>query len=141
MSQERRRILDMLAAGRIGAEEAERLLSALERAPGAPAAAEKGAARYIRVLIARQPEHAGEEETKVNIRVPLQLLRAGVKLKSLLPEEAREQMSAALREKGIDLDLNRMKAENLEEMLQNLNDLSVDIDKTNRKAKIRIFSE
>ncbi len=141
MSQERRRILDMLAAGRIGAEEAERLLAALESAPAAATVADKGASKYLRVQIAREPERAGEEETKVDIRVPLQLLRAGVKLKSLLPEDAREQMSEALREKGIDFDLNRMKAENLEEMLQNLDDLSIDIDKKNRRAKIKIFCE
>lgn len=143
MSENRKRILEMLANGRINADEAERLLSALENGPTVdvtPAPA-FGSSKYLRILVEREPERAGDEQTKVNIRVPLQLLRAGVKLKSLLPEDARDQMNEALREKGVDFDVNRFNAENLDEMLANLNDLSIDIDKKSRKAKVRIFCE
>jgi hypothetical protein len=133
----------MLANGRITADEAERLLAALDGEPANEAAPARsfGAAKYLRVLIEREPEHAGEEQTRVNIRVPIQLLKAGVKLKGLLPEDARDQMNHALREKGVDFDVNQFKAENLDEMLANLNDLSIDVDKKSRKAKIRIFCE
>jgi hypothetical protein len=143
MSENRKRILDMLANGRITAGEAERLLSALENGPiidMAPAKA-AGSLKYLRILVEREPERAGDEQTKMNIRVPLQLLRAGVKLKSLLPDDARDQMNDAMREKGFDFDVNRFKPENLDEMLANLNDLSIDIDKKSRKAKVRIFCE
>jgi len=64
-----------------------------------------------------------------------------VKLKGLLPEDARTQMNEALREKGVDFDVNQFKPENLDEMLANLNDFSIDIDKKSRKAKVRIFCE
>jgi len=50
-------------------------------------------------------------------------------------------LNEALREKGVDFDINQFKAENLEEMLAHLNDLSIDIDKKSRKAKIKIFCE
>lgn len=143
MSENRKRILDMLASGRITAAEAERLLTALENGPivDVTPARSFGSSKYLRVLIEREPERAGDEQTKVNIRVPLQLLRAGVKLKGLIPDDARDQMNEALREKGIDFDVNQFKAENLDEMLANLNDLSIDIDKKSRKAKVRIFCE
>lgn len=143
MSENRKRILEMLANGRINADEAERLLSALENGPTVDVtpAPTFGSSKYLRILVEREPERAGDEQTKVNIRVPLQLLRAGVKLKSLLPEDARDQMNEALREKGVDFDVNRFNAENLDEMLANLNDLSIDIDKKSRKAKVRIFCE
>jgi len=143
MSENRKRILDMLASGRINAGEAERLLNALENGPivDVTPARNFGSSKYLRILVEREPQRAGDEETRVNIRVPLQLLRAGVKLKGLIPDEARDQMNEALREKGIDFDVNQFKAENLDEMLANLNDLSIDIDKKSRKAKVRIFCE
>ena len=143
MNENRRRILEMLASGRINADEAERLLSALESRPAIDATPSRtfGTSKYLRILVEREPERAGDEQTKVNIRVPLQLLRAGVKLKSLLPDDAREQMNEALRAKGVDFDINQFKAENLDELLANLNDLSIDIDKKSRKAKVRIFCE
>ena len=143
MSENRKRILEMLANGRISAYEAERLLNALENGPivDVTPARTFGTSKYLRILVEREPERDGDEQTKVNIRVPLQLLRAGVKLKGLLPEDARDQMNEALREKGVDFDVNQFKAENLDEMLANLNDLSIDIDKKSRKAKVRIFCE
>jgi hypothetical protein len=143
MSENRRRILEMLANGRINAAEAERLLTALENGPivDVTPARSIGASKYLRVLIEREPEREGDEQTRVNIRVPIQLLKAGVKLKGLLPEDARVQMNEALREKGVDFDVNQFKIENLDEMLANLNDLSIDVDKKSRKAKIRVFCE
>jgi hypothetical protein len=52
MSETRRQVLEMLAAGRITAEEAERLIAALER--DAPAAVETRPAvkrKYLRVMV------------------------------------------------------------------------------------------
>ena len=143
MSENRKRILEMLANGRINPDEAERLLTALENGPivDVTPARTFGSSKYLRILIEREPDRDHDEQTRVNIRVPLQLLRAGVKLKSLLPDDTRDQMNEALREKGVDFDINQFKAENLEEMLANLNDLSIDIDKKSRKAKVRIFCE
>ena len=143
MSENRKQILEMLAAGRINADEAERLIAALDRAPSSTEAKPSPGAlpKYLRILIERDDERDGEARTKVNIRVPLQLIRAGVKLKSLLPEDAREHMNEALREKGIDFDINQLKPENLDELLRNLQDFSIDVDKKNRKATIKMFCE
>jgi hypothetical protein len=47
MNDNRRQILDMLGQGKITAEEAERLIAALEREPGT--AADK--LKYLRVLV------------------------------------------------------------------------------------------
>jgi hypothetical protein len=48
-------------------------------------------------------------------------------------------VNAALHEKGIELDLNQIKPENLEEVLYQLKDLTVDIDDKNNK--VRVFCE
>ena len=145
MSENRRQILEMLGQGKITADEAERLIAALEKEPASssaePARGEvlKPRAKYRRVLVEAQDQHHGSGQTKVNIRVPMQLLRAGVRLGALLPREARERANAAMRENGIDLDLNQIKPENLEELIEQLNDLEVNVDED--RAKVRVFCE
>src|SRR5579864_2227307 len=108
MSENRRQILQMLADGKVTADEAERLIAALEKesasAQAEPARSEvlRPRAKYLRVVVEAQDQHHGGGQTKVNIRVPMQLLRAGVKLGALLPREARERANAAMRENGIE---------------------------------------
>jgi hypothetical protein len=143
MNEDRRHVLGMLAEGKITADEAERLIAALgEPRAAAPLAGETTGARvnrpkYMRVVVdANDP---GEGPTKVNIRVPMQLLRAGVKLGSLIPAHARDKVNAAMAKEGIPFDLNQLKPENLEELVEQLNDLTVDVD--NERAKVRIFCE
>src|ERR1051326_304717 len=131
MNENRRQVLQMLADGKITAEEAERLLAALEREQSVPASASPGDGvrhKYLRVLIEAQDKFRDNSPTKVNIRVPMQLLRAGVRLSSLIPPEARERANAAMREKGVNFDLGQLKPENLDELVEQLNDLQVDMD-------------
>ena len=143
MSENRKQIQAMLAEGRINADEAERLFAALDgAAPPAAKMLASQAPKYLRVLMEADDKHGGEVRSKINIRVPLQLLRAGVKLASLLPPEAREQMNAALHDKGVGLDINQIKPENLDALIENLKDVSIDISgKKNRHATIRVFCE
>jgi hypothetical protein len=133
MNENRRQILDMLANGKITAEEAERLLAALERSPSQGSEAVK----YLRVLVDANDAHEGP--TKVNVRVPMQLLRAGVRLTGIIPPKAREQVNDALRKEGIPFDINNVTPQNLEEMVEHLRDLTVDVD--NEYAKVRVFCE
>lgn len=142
MDQDRRSILEMLAQGKITAEEAERLLSALDRtASPAPrpavAGGHNGAPKYLRVSV--DTDDAADGPTKVNIRVPMALLRAGVRLTSLIPPQARDQVNAELAKNGVPFDIGQLKPENLEELVDQLNDLTVDVDQ--EKTKVRIFCE
>ncbi|MEI9888850.1 MAG: hypothetical protein WDN08_20580 [Rhizomicrobium sp.] len=141
MSENRRQILDMLASGKITADEAERLLSAVEREPagtGAGSEARRGdKLKYLRVLVDGHDEHDGP--VKVNVRVPMLLLRAGVKLTSIIPPRARTEVNDALRKEGIDVDIGKLTPENLEDVIEQLRDLQVDVDSD--KAKVRVFCE
>jgi hypothetical protein len=143
MSEHRRKILDMLAEGRISADEAERLLAALDKHPPAvtTAASARPNLKYLRVVVDTDEGLVGNTATKVNIRVPLQLLRAGVRLAGLIPTEARTHVNEALRERGIAFDISQLKPENLEELIAQLNDLSVDIDHAKGQARVKIFCE
>jgi hypothetical protein len=143
MNENRKRILEMLAAGQINAEEAERLIAALEKPPASPGesaeSAPKGSPKYLRVVVESEEGHHTGGPAKVNVRVPMQLLRAGVKLASIIPPQACCKVNEALREKGIELDLSQIKPENLEELVYQLKDLTVDME--DKKNKVRVFCE
>ena len=155
MNENRRQILEMLAAGKITAEEAERLLTALEPDAGVPVGEYKGSvggasganvktrAKYLRVLVEADESMTGMKgQTTVNVRVPMQLLRAGVRLASLIPAQAHEHLDDALNRHGIPLTLSQIKPENLEELVDHLEDLTVDVDgKEGNGTKVRVFCE
>jgi len=149
MNEHRRQILQMLSEGKISADEAERLISAMEEPPATKSAepdstsAGKTRPKYLRVQVDSEDDGGHEGPTKVNVRVPMQLLRAGVKLAGLIPTPALNRANQAIHEKGIALDLTQIKAENLEELVEHLNDLAVDVDQKDagNKVKVRVFCE
>ena len=72
----------------------------------------------------------------------MQLLRAGVRLASLIPQQAHNQFDEALSRHGVPLTLSQIKPENLEELIDHLEDLTVDVDSRDTGAtKVRVFCE
>jgi len=142
MSDNQKRILNLLAEKKISVDEAQRLLSLTEpgKDTGAGTSGESakpgGKAKYFHVLV--QPE-AGSEEKNVNVRIPIALIRAGMKLTSLIPAHASDEVNEALREKGIDFDVRNLKPEDFEELVAALTDLEVDIK--GGKEKVHIYVE
>jgi hypothetical protein len=147
MGEHRRQILQMLSEGKITADEAERLIAAMgnEAANSGSTNGSESSAKvrpkYLRVQVDADEDHHGEGPTKVNIRVPMQLLRAGVKLASLIPAPALHRANDAMRAQGFPVDLTQIKPENLEELVDQLNDLTVDVDQDRGKVKVRVFCE
>jgi hypothetical protein len=161
MNENRRQILEMLAAGKINADEAERLLTAIESGPSGTvgefaggagagnganalrAAAGKTRAKYLRVLVTADESMSGMKGgTTVNVRVPMQLLRAGVRLASLIPAQAHNQLDEAFIKHGVPLTLSQIKPENLEELIDHLDDLTVDVEgNQGNTVKVRVFCE
>jgi SHOCT-like domain len=108
MTAESRKVLEMVAAGKITPEEADRLLDRLtsasppERAPEEEAAAADGAnqgegrrqpLRFLCVVV----DSPGRES--IDLRLPLGLVRTGLKLSALMPLKVSQRLS----ERGIDL--------------------------------------
>lgn len=88
---------------------AERTLTAPPPTPAPP--------KYLRITVdTDEPDDDGT--TKVNIRVPMALLRAGVRLSSIIPPAARTQLNAQLAKSGVAFDLNQLKPENLEDLIE-----------------------
>jgi hypothetical protein len=141
MNEQRRQILDMLAEGKINVDEAERLIAALERDSDAdPSTSEESRPvsrpKYLRVVV---DDHSGTEPAKVNVRVPLQLLRAGVKLASLIPPQALDQANEGLARKGVPIDLSQIKPEHVDDLIEHLGDFTVDVEE--KDAKVHVFCE
>ena len=136
MSVETRKVLEMMAAGKITSEDAERLLDKLHAVAELPAnnapenhdsTGPSAARKYLRVVVTG----AGKD---VNMRVPLSFVRAGVGLIGVLPVDVAQKLG----EKGIDLDsLSRLADDKLPGVL---NALDIEIDKGSGKH-VRIFCE
>ncbi|MER5746732.1 hypothetical protein ABT097_26085 [Streptomyces sp. NPDC002225] len=143
MDEQRRQVLRMLADGKITADEAERLIDALERdlprERQETASRQGNRRRYLRVMVVDTADTAGEGPSRVDIRVPLQLLRAGVRLTSLLPPRAVARANEELRRSGVPIDLAELKPKDLEELVDQLDEVSVDVE--DPEAKVRIFCE
>lgn len=139
MNEQRRQILEMLAEGKITADEAERLIDALQPEPAPTAVtASRSSPRYLRVVV--HAEEAGTDgPSRINVRVPLQLLRAGVRLTSLIPPQALVKVNTELDKAGVPIDLTQLKPQQLEELIDHLHDLTVDVDDPN--AKVQVFCE
>ena len=139
MNTERRKVLDMVAEGQVSAEDAERLLQKLDGSGGDASLPKDGGGaggangpqassaplKYLRVLV------DSADGDKVNIRVPLGLLRTGVSLATLLPSAAGEKLS----ENGIDLSHLAGDA-----LVEELRELTVDVDSA-KGDTVRVFCE
>lgn len=149
MNTERMKILEMLKEGRISAEQADQLLEKLARLDGdevdhddvvveadvggTVASLVKNAKAKVRriastitvgsrggkALVIKVCTHDGDN---VNVRLPLALVRAGVKLHALMPESA----SDALKEKGVNLD--ELSQLNTDELMEALSELNINIE-------------
>jgi len=141
MNEQRRQILEMLAEGKIDADEAERLITALERdhdGTASPLAEprRKPRPKYLRVVV---DDLSSSEPSRVNVRVPMQLLRAGVRLASLIPPKALNQANDELRRAGVPIDLTQLKPEHIEDLIDQLDDLTVEVEEPD--AKVHVFCE
>ena len=136
MNEERKKVLEMLAGGKITADEAERLLDALgdkttEASPQTALA--ETLDNLPQYLFVKVDEVDGD---KVNIRVPLKLIKAGIKLKALLPQDAQDKINVKLNEKGINLD--DFAAENFKDILDALTEFEINVD-DKKGDKVRIY--
>ncbi|HKK20092.1 MAG TPA: hypothetical protein VJ983_01360 [candidate division Zixibacteria bacterium] len=135
MNDSRRQILQMLADGKISADEAERLLAALEESGPKTETVTNGKARYLCVQVKADPD-SEHRHKNVDIKIPLVLLKAGIKIGSLMPEGAKGKLSEHLSSHGVDLDLGKLDAEKIDQLIEALRENSIDIDSDQEKVRI-----
>jgi hypothetical protein len=147
MTENQKKILEMLSQNKISTDDAYRLLNVIEseevgqRSSVKAGTDSKARPKYLRVTVLPDPdkEHSGNVD-RVNVRVPMSLIRAGIKLTSLIPHEAMDKVNDALKDKGIDFDVRSVKAEDIEELIGALSELEVDV-LSSKGEKVKVFVE
>jgi hypothetical protein len=134
MSEETRRVLEMLSQGKVSVLEAEQLLQAV-KAPGQPGEDKKVEPRYFRILV-NKPAHEGRKAEAVNIRVPITVVRGGLRLGALFPGMLGKKKIQL--DNGTELDLSKVTYTDLEAMIKDIGELTVDVD---GDAQVRIRCE
>jgi hypothetical protein len=164
MSESQKKILEMLAEGKISIDDAHRLLSAVSAEEGRKnGEGRKNAGqndigglankvlssrKYLRVTVMPPEGDSGGKGNlfqdgnvgRVNVRVPMSLIRAGIKLTSLIPPDAINKANNALKEKGINFDVRNIKPDDIEELIDALGDMQIDIE-GGKGEKVKVFVE
>ena len=137
MNKERARILKMVSKGKITVEEADSLLEALQddssTGPGSKESMESKNLPnfiYVKVLCAN--------EDNVDVKVPLSLIRAGMRLTSLIPPKAMDQVNSSLEQHGMSFDMNNLTKEDIELLIEGLREMEVTVDSKNGD-KVRVY--
>jgi hypothetical protein len=147
MSENQKKILEMLSKNKISIDDAYRLLNVIESeevGPDSTVKAEPGGRtkpKYLRVTVLPNPEHVNADNVdRVNVRVPMSLIRAGIKLTSLIPSEAMNKVNDALKDKGINFDVRSVKSEDIEELIEALGDMEIDVE-SGKGERVKVFVE
>ncbi len=142
MTDDARRVLELLSSGKVTVDEADELLKAIGAAPAGatdrlPSSAEKPLARFLRMSVVKATGD-GSAGRQVNIRVPLSLVRGGMRLGAMIPGYG-EAITERLRQLGVDLDPSRLGTAELGAVLRELGELTIDVD--GGRAQVRITCE
>jgi hypothetical protein len=71
--------------------------------------------------------------------VPLSLVRAGLKLTSLIPPQAVDQINKSMSEHGMSMDLQNLKPEDLEDLIEALREMEINVDSVNGD-NVRVYA-
>jgi hypothetical protein len=164
MNEERRKVLELLAAGKISPADAERILEKLSARETSPPrghddtfhgavddvhAAIEDVGKVAVGLGARvwgwqwprrgKPNYLriqvqDHEGDDVNVRLPMELIRTGLRVSAIMPDRVNEK----LREQGVDL--HSLGELDEEELIAQLRDLNVDVS-TAEGERVRVYCE
>jgi hypothetical protein len=135
-NESQKKILEMLAEDKISVEEATALLSKLGRSEDLEdevtevdeGSGKKKTPRFLRVIV----DSANGD--KVNVRVPLSLIKTGIKLSALIPGNAADHMSSH------GLDFSQLSKLDTDELIQALRDMQVDVESADGD-NVKVFTE
>jgi hypothetical protein len=134
MSEETKKVLEMVAEGKISASDAERILEKLAgSAPSTSAQKEEAPdssakkPRFLRIVV----DKPGQDQ--VNIRMPLSFAQSGRGLLAVLPSRVSEKLTE------LGIDVAALGSKNCEDWAQSLENADINVEKGDKK--VRIFCE
>jgi hypothetical protein len=134
MNEETRKVLEMLAQGKVSVQEAEQLLHAVTAPAGQASDDRQVEPKYFRILV-NKPAREGKKAETVNIRVPMTVVRGGLRLGALFPGMlGKKKIQLG---NGNELDLSKVTYADLEGMIKDIGELTVDVDGGDAQVRIR----
>jgi hypothetical protein len=146
MSDERRRVLELLAQGKITVDEADRLMRAVDpRRNDTAADAPPAPPRWVRIQVIK-PAKEGRESEDVNIRVPIAVVKGGMRLGAIIATFAGGKAAQQMKDRGVDLDLSKingdfskMNGAEFDSFMKSLDDVNIEVD--DGRSQVRITCE
>lgn len=136
MSEQQLKILNLLSEGKISSEEADRLLNALNSNPGGPSQTSHSGGKPKNLIVQVNGHNGLSKHENVNIKIPIMLIKAGIKVGSFLPKDAKDKFTQHVFDKGLNIDLNKIDSSNIEEFVEALKENPIEIDADNESVRI-----
>ena len=140
MSNERKRILEMLEKGKIKADEALELLNAIgnDEEIIETKIKKSGKAKFLRVRVNDNDEKGkGKEKAKVNVNIPLSIAKKVTSFKGLIPKSAKLEME----KEGISIDDINLKEliEAFEDGLMDENLVDIEAGEGDNQVVVKVY--
>ena len=79
----------------------------------------------------------GKSSERVSVKVPLALVKAGLNITKLIPADAQEKIHSSMQDNGIPFKLGDIDAQNFDEIMEALEQMSIDVDTD--EATVKMF--
>lgn len=136
MKEEKLRVLNMVAEGKISPEEGGQLIDKLEKDQKDIGNSDVLQAMEAKNFYIKVEPKDGKSKDQVSVKVPFALLKAGLNIAGLIPKEAQEKINSSMAEKGMSFNISDMKPENIQEIMTALEEFTVDIETDDSSVKI-----
>jgi DUF4097 and DUF4098 domain-containing protein YvlB len=132
------RILHMLAEGKLTPDDAEKLLQALEVKPRESEVVNQNRSMDVKgkYLFVQVDPKEGKSSERVSVKVPLALVKAGLNITKLIPAEAQDKIQSSMQDSGIPFNLGDIDPQNYEEIMEALEQMSIDVDTDESTVKV-----
>ena len=81
---------------------------------------------------------SAENGDNVDVKIPIALVRSGLKLTSLIPPQAMDQINDSMSEHGMSIDFSNLKPEDIDELVEALREMEINVDSANGD-KVRVY--
>lgn len=140
-TDDRKRVLELLAQGKITVDEADQLLRVMaagggDHGPHGASEPKNDQPRWVRITIDKVARE-GRPAKQVNIRVPMTFVRGGVRLGAMFPRMVNDAAFQRLREQGLDFDFSKIDLTQLDSVLRDAGEMTIDSE----QAHVRIAYE
>jgi len=128
----------MLAEGKLTPDDAEKLLQALEVKPRESEVVNQNRSMDVKgkYLFVQVDPKEGKSSERVSVKVPLALVKAGLNITKLIPAEAQDKIQSSMQDSGIPFNLGDIDPQNYEEIMEALEQMSIDVDTDESTVKV-----